>query len=154
MVTLPKTVKNVQKLFPSSHAEEKCANRGYLLKVVQCLRLLAHQGSLALRGDDPEETNSNFMQLLHLHSLDDPLITQFLKKKTDKYCSHQIQNELLQVMANKITQKIACSIQSAKYYTVIVVCFRWVSDDFEPHKDFIGLFKVESIKAETVYLLY
>jgi len=66
MVTLPKTVQNVSDLHSSSHAEGKRANRGYLLKVVQCLRFLAQQG-LALRGDGPEETNSNHMQLLHLH---------------------------------------------------------------------------------------
>jgi len=41
------------------------------------------------------------MQLLHRRSLDDPLIKKFIKQKTDKYCSHQIQNELLQVMAYK-----------------------------------------------------
>lgn len=29
-----------------------------------------------------------------------------------------------------------------------VVCLRWVDEDFEPHGDFIGLLKVESIGAD------
>ena len=91
-------------MLSSSYAQEKRINRGYLLKVAQSIRFLARQG-LALRGDGPEEDSSNFIQLLHLRSFDDLLIADFLKKKTDKYCSHQIQNELLQTMANRITQK-------------------------------------------------
>ena len=117
-----------------------------------------------MRGDGPDEENGNFIQLLRLLSYDDPPVAGFLLKKTDKYCSHQIQNELLQVMANKITQKIASCVQGAKYYSImadevtdasnreqVIICLRWVSDDFKPHDDYIGLYKVESIKSDIVF---
>jgi hypothetical protein len=47
-----------------------------------------------LRGD-ADESDGNFMQLMCLRAIDDTTITDMLKKKTDKYTSPQIQNELL-----------------------------------------------------------
>ena len=32
----------------------------------------------------------------------------------------------------------------------VIVCLRWVDEDFEPHEDFIGLHKVESIGADVL----
>ena len=73
-----------------THSQEKLANFQYLLKVIQNIKFLARQG-IALRGDE-DEHDSNFIQLLHLHGINDPSIHQYMQKKTDKYCSHQIQN--------------------------------------------------------------
>ena len=42
-----------------------------------------------------------------------------MEKKTDKYCCHQIQNELLDVMANTITRNIANKIIEAKYFSLM-----------------------------------
>ena len=33
----------------------------------------------------------------------------------------------------------------------VVICLRWVSETFEVHKDFAGLYEVESIEAEKIY---
>ena len=38
-------------------------------------------------------------------SNDDATIVEYLNKKTDKYCCHQIQDELLEVMAKTINRK-------------------------------------------------
>ena len=32
----------------------------------------------------------------------------------------------------------------------VVVCFRWVSDDFEVHKDFLGMYVVDSIDVKSL----
>ena len=69
-----------------------------------------------------------------------------MEKKTDKYCCHQIQNELLDVMANTITRNIANKIIEAKYFSLmadevtdvsnreqVVVCMHWVDGELEPH---------------------
>ena len=53
------------------------------------MRFLARQ-ELPLRGHD-DETESNFFQLLKLRGEDDPRIETWLKKKTDKYTSSDIQ---------------------------------------------------------------
>ena len=161
MVTLPRTTKDVGELLSLTHSQEKLANRQYLLKVTQNIRFLARQG-IALRGDG-DEHDSNFVQLLHLRSIDDPSIHQYMQKKTDKYCSHQIQNELLEVMANKINREIADQIRQAKYFAVmadevtdasnreqVVVCMRWVNDELQPHEDFLGLYKVDNIQSNTI----
>ena len=143
MITLPKTTQSVAELMSSSYVQEKRGNRMCLLKVAETLLFLARQG-LALRGDGNEEINSNFIQLLRLSSSDDPSIASFLKKKTDKYWCHQIQNELLDVMSNKIIRDIASSIQASTFYTIMA------DEVTDASEDFVGLYKVDTIKADTI----
>ena len=71
------------------HAKQKAPSRHYLLKVAQNIQFLSRQG-IALRGDGPE-TDSNFMQLMHLCALDDPEVLNVPSKNTDKYTSAQNQ---------------------------------------------------------------
>ena len=98
---LPRTTLDVGELLSSAHASEKESNRNYLLKVSQTVKYLARQG-LALRGDG-DEIDRNFSQLLLLRANDGPKIHEYLAKRTDKYNnSPQIQNELLQIIANSI----------------------------------------------------
>ena len=80
-----------------THAKEKKQNRQYLLKVLQNVRFIARQG-LPLQGDGIEE-NSNFIQLLKLRAEDDSRILDYMSKKTDKYTSATVVNEMLQIMA-------------------------------------------------------
>ena len=151
--TLPRTTPDVGELLSTAHANEKESNRKYLLKIAQTVRYLARQG-LPLRGDG-NEIDSNFAQLLLLRANDDPKIHEYLAKKTDKYNSPQIQNELLQIMANSIVRKIAGAIKDARYYSLmadevtdssnreqVAICLRWIDEKFDAHEDFIGLHKV------------
>lgn len=151
--TLPRTTPDVGELLSAAHGCEKETNRKYLLKVSQTVRYLARQG-LPLRGDG-SEIDSNFAQLLLLRANDDPKIHEYLAKKTDKYSSPQIQNELLQIMANSIVRKIAGAIKDARYYSLmadkvtdssngeqVAVYLRWIDEKFDAHEDFIGLHKV------------
>ena len=59
--------------------------------------LLARQ-ALPIRGDG-NESNSNYMQFLKLRGEDDAQIFEWLKKKTDKYTSVDIQNRMLKTIA-------------------------------------------------------
>ena len=158
VVTIPKTCGDVGGMLSAAHALEKKANQQYLFKLIQNIKFLARQG-IALRGDG-DEKDSNFLQLLLLRSVDDPSILSFLQRKTDKYTSPQIQNELLKIMALQVLRQITDLIQKAQYYTLmadevtdisnreqVAVCMRWVDNDFQPHEDFIGLHKVDSIVA-------
>ncbi len=56
-------------MLSTAHAEHKASNRHYLIKVAQNIKFLARQG-IAFRGDG-DESDGNFMQLLHLRALDD-----------------------------------------------------------------------------------
>jgi len=78
MVTLPATTSDIGDSLSSNYASQKQANREYLLKIIQNVTFLARQG-LALRGDG-DEKDSNFMQLLQLHAIDDPNISTTLEK--------------------------------------------------------------------------
>lgn len=91
--TLPATTGNVGEMLSRAHARERLKNRDYLLKLFQNIQFLSRQG-IALCGHD--DTNSNFIQLLQLRSVDDSKILEYLASKTDKYTSHEIQNEMLQ----------------------------------------------------------
>ena len=57
--------------------------------------------NMASRGDK-DECDSNFKQLLCLRSYDDSNILNWLKKKTGKYTSGDIQNEMFEVMALQV----------------------------------------------------
>lgn len=65
MFTLPATAGNEGEMLSQDHAR---ANRDYLLKNIQ---FLSRQG-IALHVHD--EQSSNFIQLLHIHSIDDSKI--------------------------------------------------------------------------------
>lgn len=102
------------------------------------------------------EQNSNFHQLLLLHGKDDPTV---LKHRTRKYTNHHIQNELLQILALGHSHKIATSMRESGFSwwghrylnkEQLVVGLRWVDSQFEPHEEFIGLYHIEEITAETI----
>ena len=135
-------------------------NRKCLIKILETLQFLDRQG-LALRGDENDE-NSNFMQLLKLGNKDFVKLNQWLEKKTDKYTSHDIQNELLMLMANKVLSFMADQIRGC-YFSIICdeytdlsnkeqlkFCLRWVDESFNEHETFLGFYEVPNIKSDTI----
>ena len=161
VITLPKTTSDVGEMLSSALAARKRTNREYLIKVAQNVRFLARQG-IPLRGDG-DEGDSNFMQLLHLRGADDPRVLTFLQQRTDKYTSPQIQNELIKIMAVHILRDVATFMQNAKFISLladevtdasnkeqVVVCFRSVDENLEPHQNFVGIHNVQSIRADVL----
>ena len=57
--------------------------------------------------------DSNFIQLLQLRACDDPGVKDWLRKKTNKYTSPEIQNEMLEVMALEVLQKLSSQLRHA-----------------------------------------
>ena len=60
-----------------------------------------------LRTHSKSEYDSNFFQLLKLRCEDDPKLAEWMDKKTNKFLSPKIQNEMLQIMALQILRDIA-----------------------------------------------
>ena len=158
---LPKTTQNIGEQLCHIHGSNKIINRKMLLKILQNVMFLARQ-NIALRGDK-DETDSNFIQLLHLRACDNSSVKDWLKKKADKYTSPEIQNEMLEVMALQVLRKLAVHLQDAKFFTVmtdectdsanheqLVICFQWVNHELEVHEEFFGLYKIPDIKADTI----
>ena len=92
-------------------------NLNTLPRILRCLRFLARQG-LPLRGDG-SDVESNFSQLPLLQCVDITDLSVWLRKKTGKYTSHDIQNEMLKIMAVKIMRQISQRIRDGGGYTVL-----------------------------------
>ena len=162
LILLPRQIQgDVGELLSQEHKEEKATNRKMFLKILQNIRFLSRQG-LPLRGGDADG-DSNFIQLLHLRGIDCPEIEAWMKKKTNKYTSHDIQNECLQIMALQILREVSQSVRDSGCYSIMAdectdiankeqftIIIRWVGEDLQDHEDFIGLYEVGSITADSL----
>ena len=99
-----------------------------------------------------DELDSNFNQLLKLRSEDDLRVSQWLKRKTDKYTLADIQNEILMTMSQNVLHTVTKLVQSAHFFSImvdettdganeeqVVLCCRWVDSSMNAHEEFIGL---------------
>ena len=105
---LSRTCGNVWEM--SSDAAEKTmeSNRMCFIKVTECLQYLVRQGQ-AMQDDTDDE--SNFIQLLKLRGKDQPLLLKWLERKEDRYTSHDIQNEIIAIMANHVVRDLVSEIR-------------------------------------------
>lgn len=154
------TTKNVDELLSAKHKIEKTMNRKMLLMLISSTKYLARQG-IPYRGHSDE--NSNFIQLLKLRSEDVPEIIKWLEKKSSKYTSPQIQNELIEIMALTLLRGVASNIRESEFFTImadettdasnreqLVICLRWIDSNLIPHEDFIGLYQIGKTNAQTI----
>ena len=117
IVTLPQQVHDVGELLCEAHREEKATNRRMLLKILQCIQFLAHQG-LPLRGVGAD-ADSHLLQLLQLRCVDCPELSVWLSKETDKYTSHDIQNEMIKIMGLHILRQVCEKMRDSGWYTIM-----------------------------------
>ena len=161
VVTLPAVTQDVAESLSAQHQRDKLERRKCFMKILSNMRFLARQG-LPLRGHG-DESDSNFMQLLLLRGEDDPRVVNWIQKKTDKYTSPEMQNEMLKVMALHISRDIAASFHSTPFLTLmvdettnesnkeqVVICLRWVDNSLEAHEEFIGLYQVSNPQSSTL----
>jgi len=162
IVTLPATTSDIGEMLCKAHSQEKYENRPVLLKILSNLRFLARQ-ACAIRGDG-DEADSNFMQLFKLRGEDNPKIYEWMLKRTDKYTSHDMQNDMLKAMAQMVLIKITYKLHNATFFSImadettdgsnreqVVIVLRYVDDsDFSVHEEFIGLYSVPSIDSDTL----
>ena len=166
LITAQNTCKDIGELLDVNVAKNKQINQQMLLKILQNIRYLGRQ-SLPLRGNWSEEekyeTNSNFRQLLLLRSEDDERMTAWLKQKTNRFDSPDIQNEMLEIMALQILRNIVKNIQSAEIFSILgdetgdvsnteqlIFCIRWVDNDLEAHEEFIGMHPLPNASADEI----
>ena len=159
MITLPSTTADVAESLSAQHHKEKLENRRCLLKILSTIRFFARQG-FPLRGHG-DDSSSNFMQLLKLQAEDDRKINSWIHKKSSKYTTRDMQNEMLTVMAHHILRDAMASIRSLKFCAIMVdettdvankeqavVCLRWVDAALESREEFIGLYELQSTQSE------
>ena len=161
VLTLPATNHDIGEMLSSQFVQEQTRNRRCMLSIAENLRFLSRQG-IAIRGDGNESDN-NFHLLLLLRSDDNSELAQWLEKKKDKYTSPEIQNEVLKVMAISILRPIVETVRSCKLFALmadevadvsnkkqLVVCLRYVDNDFAAHEEFVGIHQVASIQSDVL----
>ena len=154
-------VKDIGESISTQHKELKDRNRKNLLKIIDAIQYLSRQG-IALRGDG-DEKDSNFNQLLAVGAKHDPEFKDWLKQKTNKYVAPDIQNELLRIMAKLVLRQLISEIKSADFVSImadettdasnteqLVICMRWVDGNFETHEDFLGVYALADLQANTI----
>ena len=164
LVKLPLTTPDVGNFLVAQLAEEKRHNKEMLLHILRSIRFLAHQGlplcGVALSNIvHVSEPDSNLHQLLELVSTYDTRVSEWIRKRSNKYTSPDISNEMLELMAHTILREIALQIRGRKFTIMVdettdsstkeqcVIVLRWVDNALVPHEDFIGLYDTPSANA-------
>ena len=75
-----------------------------------------------------------------------------------------MQNEILKVMALQVLCKVATSIHSAPFLSImvdettdvsnkeqVIICFRWVDCKLQSHKEFTGLYQTDSTQSSALH---
>ena len=129
------------------------------MQIIRCLCYLGWQG-IAFQGSDG---NDNFTQLLCLLGTNDTNIADHLKGKSGyKYTHSDVQNEILNIMANLTLQEKLKVIQEQQFFSIIgeertdvsnkeqlSFCLRTVDENLDPF-GFIGFYELENIKSNTI----
>ena len=158
---LSRTCGNVWEMSSDAAKKTMESNCICFIKVIGCLQYLAQQGQ-AMQGDTDDE--SNFIQLLKLRQKDQPLLLKWLERKEDRYTSHDIQNEIIAIMANHIICDLVSEIRGGFFSVIcdeytdisnkeqLTTCIQWVDKELETHKDYLGFYNVPDTGAATIVL--
>lgn len=134
--------------------------RRMLLKQLSSIRYLARQAQ-SLQGKT--ELESNLQQLLKLRAEDVPDLLEWIDN--GRYLSHDIINELINMMGNAVLRSIVADIRKeSQLFSLIadesrdisnkeqLTCvLRWISrTDLSVHEDFLGMYELEKTDAETI----
>ena len=99
---LVSSVTPIEELFDTQSGNQKASNRKCLIKTIETIRLLALK-NIAFRNLKKED--SIFYEMMEMRSNDVPELKAWLDKKHGNYLHHDIQNELLQIMAHRILRE-------------------------------------------------
>ena len=152
------TNKGCWRIINQNLVDSRKENRAYLFAIMRCLRYLARQ-EIAIQG-----TNSNdyFTQLLKLIGTKDASIIHRLNQGSQKFTHHDLQNEVLDIIAKQVLSKKLEAIRKGFYS---IMCdegtdcsnlehlpfnTRIVDDELEVHEDFLGFYEIENIKSDTI----
>uniref|UniRef100_H3ARI2 TTF-type domain-containing protein n=1 Tax=Latimeria chalumnae TaxID=7897 RepID=H3ARI2_LATCH len=110
----------IKNLMNSAHAKAVEENRKYMRAVVESLRFTACQtiAQRAHREDEQSTNRDNFLELLHLLGKFDSVIKKKLSDgpSNAKYVHHDIQNEIVDIMANMIRKQISEEVKAAEHF--------------------------------------
>lgn len=144
--------------------KEMADSRTALAKIFSTIRLLGQQG-LAFRGHSTDEA-SNLQQFLEVRAEDVPELKVWLNRGKSTWLSHDIVNEIIKLMADKILRKHLTVVKNVQYYALMIdetsdisrleqvsVCLRIVHSDLSVEEIFTGFYSTDNTKSETLFNL-
>ncbi|XP_046856212.1 zinc finger MYM-type protein 1-like [Xenia sp. Carnegie-2017] len=160
----------------SAHQDQVAINRQYLKVIIQSLMYTAQQnvairGHEEIRGDIWEISDinrGNFLELLCIRCNDLPWLKSKLQSQLQthaQWTSPAIQNELLEIVASVMLERIAEEARSSDYYGIVVdetadisrteqlsLFLRYVFNG-ETKETFTGFYSTKSTEGEVLYEL-
>lgn len=125
---------------------------------ISSLKYVMRQG-LAVRGHQEEE--GNLYQLLKCRAESIKGLEDWLHD--GKYLSHDIINEIIELMAHQLLRQLLNEIRKAEWFSIIAdetrdisggeqlsISLRWVDTSYTVYEDLIGLVEVEQTDAATL----
>ena len=115
----------------TAHQDQVASNRQFLKVIIQSLMYTAQQ-NVAIRGHEENRNNiwevsdinrGNFLELLCIRCNDLPWLRSKLQNQLQlhaQWTSPVIQNELLEIIANVMLDRIAAEARSSDYYGIAV----------------------------------
>jgi len=150
---------NIAEMTDKNVKDSRMKERKHLVDVIRGLRFLARQG-IAIQGNPG---NDNFTQLLKLLGSKDPDILSILNQTRFKYTHNDIQNELLDLMAQHVLREKLAEIRENQLFALMAdeytdvsnkeqlsFCLRTVSDDLEVKEDFLGFYELNNIRSDSI----
>lgn len=152
---------NVYQHVSDSVKKQMMDNRLALRQIFNTIKLLGQQG-LALRGHGNDD-KSNFMRILNSQAENVDVLKTWLQRTGHKWLHHDIQDEILDLIATKVISDHLSEIRNADFYAILLdetsdysrmeqvsVCFRIVSEDLVSSEYFLGFYATASTTAEAL----
>lgn len=153
----------------SQRKEEVIHNRYYLKTILELLVFCASQ-EIGIRGHRESEASEslnrgNFLELLHLVARHDPAIERRLNEgpRNAIYIAHNIQDELLHLLATAVRQVICQGVKDAGYFSILAdesrdcgkdeqmsFVVRYVGTDGSIHEHFLTFIHAKGLNAESL----
>uniref|UniRef100_A0A2S2NAF5 Uncharacterized protein n=1 Tax=Schizaphis graminum TaxID=13262 RepID=A0A2S2NAF5_SCHGA len=122
----PKTIDDVNRRILQS----ECMHWNEVLqRIISVVQFLGHQ-NLALRGSSNQlykHNNEHFFKLIELMAKYDSVMAEHVrriinsKKNISHYLGKDIQNEMINLLAQSIKSRIVTMVSEAKYYSIIIL---------------------------------
>lgn len=151
----------IEQSLNTQKTKEMSIARTALEKTFGTVNLLARQG-LAFRGHDTDD-HSNVIQFLKARAEDSSELNYWMAR-SNKWLSHDIINEILELMANDIVKNKLKLIKSVRFFSIIMdetsdiskteqvsVCVRIVLEDLTIQEIFLGFYATENTQSETLF---